>query len=212
MLPGLRSECIRDLRAVRNRRVAVVDQQRDIERRFVCGLVKRGECASRVGRFHLADRVATAVRLAQIKPAQLVIENSGVRDLDRGAAFRQRARHGKRRHLVLFVERHACGLHAAACRDRHLAKLNLRGVQRHGGRRVLHIHLDRFATAERGVLQVGREPERVPRRDHVARQPLRGGRSGQGKQSCQDDHDLPHGSKLPELGTRESRLGIGIAV
>ena len=61
----------------------VVDHQRDVEGRLVGGLVERRERAPRIGRLHLRDGVLPAVRLADVEASQLVVEDAGVRDVDR---------------------------------------------------------------------------------------------------------------------------------
>ena len=82
-----------ELAAVGDRRVGGVDHQRDVEGGLLRRLVERREGAARVGGLHLAHRVVAAVGLAQIEAAQLVVEDAGVGDADRGRAGRHPLRH-----------------------------------------------------------------------------------------------------------------------
>src|SRR5208283_905214 len=62
---------------VRDRHHAFVGNGGDVERRFVIGLVKRGEGAAGVGGFKLRGRVLAAlVVFSQVKTAHLVVENA----------------------------------------------------------------------------------------------------------------------------------------
>ena len=82
MLPAARTRRIGRHRAVRDRVVPLVYDGGEGERRLHRGFVERGKHASRVGGLELRYRVATVVRLAQIQPAELVVQHTPIGDAD----------------------------------------------------------------------------------------------------------------------------------
>ena len=203
VLAGFGPRRIRDLPAVRDRRVAGVDHQRHVERRLVRRLVEGRKGAPRIGRFHLADGVVTAVGLAQVKAAQLVVEQTGVGNVDGGGATRNRARDLERRRLVFLVERDRCGLRSAGILDRDVAKRDLRRMQRDRRRRRGERHGDRLAAAEGGLLEIRRKPQACNasarrRREAAAPAPMRPRGRGQPR-----SESVPH----PLTIASNSRLG-----
>ena len=71
-------------------------KQREIENRLVCGLIEARESAASVGRLELRYRVFPALALAQIKPAQLIVQNAGEENVNFGWPRGRFSRHRQR--------------------------------------------------------------------------------------------------------------------
>ena len=204
VLTRFRAGRVRYGRAVRDGRIDRVDHQRDVERGFLGRLVEAGERAARVGGLHLTDRVVAPVRLAQVEPAQLVVQDAGVGDADRGRSGGQRLRGQEREghRLGLGVRRHVGDMRDVRGLDQHLAKSEFSRMQGDGRGRLLDAHLDLGTSAERGVREVGRKPQPVVLGGHAGRQTLRGGWSGN---ECEDDgKGDAHASTVADAGVPAS--------
>ena len=154
MLIRSRARCVgRDL-AVRDRHIALVDDERDRERRFECRFVEGGERPPRVGRFELRHSVVARLALAQIKTAQLIVQDAAVGDVNLSRAGGDRLWHRQSRRLIVGIQRDGCFLSAGPGADRHVSERDLGGVQHDpvgGGRDV---NVDRFAPIEACVSEV----------------------------------------------------------
>src|SRR5208337_1452945 len=118
--------------AVGNGGVALVHNRGDIKGRLVGRLVKAGESHARVGGLHLRHFVLPAVVSAQIEAAQLVVEMTGVLDVQGGWTRGKLLVHGERRHLVLFVSGDLRGLGLATSGYGHLMKIDFHGIEGDG--------------------------------------------------------------------------------
>ena len=164
--------------AVRDRMIAGVDDCRQRERRLERRLVERREHAPRVGRLELGDRVAAVVGLTQIQPAQLIVQDALIGDLNPCRAGGNLDRDGERRLILGRIEGHRRGLRLAASDNLHVAKRDLGGVENDRLRRRLQRHVDRFATGKGRLRQIRLDGQIVVRRDDGIGQPLRVGGNG----------------------------------
>ena len=197
---GLGAGRVRNRRAVRDGRVGGVDHERDVERGFLGRLVEAREGSPRIGGFHLTDRVVPAVGLAQVEAAQLVVEDAGVGDVDRGRAGRHPRGHREGGGIGGGVEGHGGRVRPSSCLDGDGAEGELGGVQRDRRGRLIETHADLGPSAEGGVRQVGREPQRVVLGRDARRQALRGGGSSNERED--DGKGDPHGSTVADAGAR----------
>ena len=91
---------------VGDRDLSFVGDGGDVERRFVVGLVKRGEGAPRVGGFKLRGGVlASLIVFAQIQAAHLAVEDAGVGNVDGRRAGGQRLLDRQHNHFLIFFGR-----------------------------------------------------------------------------------------------------------
>src|ERR1017187_3787341 len=95
MLAGDRARRVRVYRAVRDRGISGVDDQRHVIGSLERRLIKRGKCAARVRGLELRNSVVPASSLGKIKAPQLVIQNTGVMDRLGRLAGRKLVRDGK---------------------------------------------------------------------------------------------------------------------
>ena len=92
MLPRHRPRRVPHHLRIRDRRIARIHHQRDIERGLQRRLVEAGKRPPRIGRLKLRHPIAPRLRLRKIEPPQLVVQNPRVRNLQRHLARRQRPR------------------------------------------------------------------------------------------------------------------------
>ncbi len=78
--------------AVGDGRVACIHHQRNVISGLESWLVEAGEGAARVGGLELRDGVVAVVAFGEIEAAQLVVQNAGVTDGERGLARGQVSR------------------------------------------------------------------------------------------------------------------------
>ena len=155
--------------AVRDRVVVLVDRRGKLERRLQRRLVERREHPARVGGLELTHRVPAIVRLAEIQPPELIVQDALVLQVYLRLAGRDLTRQGERRLLPRRIERHLGGL-AAATRD-HADRVerDLGGIQRDRLRWPLQLHRDRARCRQRSRL---RDSARVRcRSDSASRSP-----------------------------------------
>ena len=134
VLHDRRTRHVGDDLSVRDRRIVAIDGERDVEGRLDGRLIEARKRAPRVGRLELRDRVVARRALAQIEAPQLVIEDSGVADVDLRRSFLDGLRHRQRRRFILRIERHRRFLRPRAGAHGHVVELDVERVQHDGSR------------------------------------------------------------------------------
>ena len=84
---GIRNELL-----VGNSRIALVHNQRDIERCLLVGLIETRKSTASVGGLELGNRVAAFRGFTQIEAAQLAVQDSGEHDVQTSRACGNRSR------------------------------------------------------------------------------------------------------------------------
>ena len=157
MLHDRRTRHIGDDLSVRDRPVAAIDGERDGERRLERRFVEAGKCAARIGRFELSHGVRAIPSLAQIEPAQLIVEDAGVPDMNLVRAAIERARHRQRRRLALLVQHHRRLLRGRAGADGHVVNYQLERMEDDSRGRLSYLDADSLCAIESRPPKVDRE-------------------------------------------------------
>ena len=180
-LPADGAGRIADDGAVGDGGVAGVDDQRDVEGGLEGGLVEAGEGAARVGGLELGDGVVAAGGFGEIKAAQLVVQDAGVGDGERGLAGGKLLREGEGGLFLVLIEGDGGGLLVAGGRDGDGLEGDLGGVEGDVIGGLGEGYVDGLGAGEGGGFEVGREGERVVRGNNVRRQALGAGCGGGGQ-------------------------------
>ena len=200
VLAGLGAGGIRDLRPVRDGSIARVDHEGDVERGLERRFVDARKRAARVRRLHLGHGVLATVGLAQIEPAQLVVQHAGERDLDCGRSHRKRLHDRQRRGLRRRIERRAGLLRPTAAGHAGALELELRRVQCDGARRPRDRHPEGLAPPKGVGGEIGREPERVMLRDPNRIQALCSRGGDEEEQEKKSGECVPHATRVAAIG------------
>jgi hypothetical protein len=113
-----------------------------------------------------------------VEPVELVVQDPGEGQRDRGRARLQRLRQAQGAALLLLVELHRGGDGGPALGDAGLVHLELDGVQHDHVGGLRHLHVDLHGAPEGGRPEVRLEEEVVAPGHHRARQPVRVGVGG----------------------------------
>ena len=130
--------------AVRDGRIALVYNERDAKDRFVSRLIEGWEGTARIRGLKLRHRVPPPCGLAQIKPAKLVVQNSGKANMNLRSTRRNDSRHRYSRGFVFLIRGHRGSLFEIRRADPCLFKLELRGIQDDGRGRLLQMNVNRL--------------------------------------------------------------------
>ena len=157
----LRTRRVRDDVRIRDRRVTLVDNKSDVERRLESRLVEAGKRPPRIGGFKLRHGIVASGRLRQVEAAQFVVQNAAVFDAERGAPRGQRVVEAERYLFLLRIFGDAGFQFLAVDFRGHAREFDFRRVQRDGIGRLLQQNVDLLAAGEGGVAQIGRQRQRV---------------------------------------------------
>ena len=172
VLAGCRAGGVADDLPVGDGYVPCIHHQRSVVGGLKGWLIERRKGAPRVGGLELGDSVVALGGLRQIEAAQLVVQNAGVMDGQRGLARGQCHGESKCRLLFVLVERDSSLLLFAVSGHAHTLKGDLGGVQRDVIRRFGKVHIDKLFAGEGCGLEVGRKGEFVVLRADSLWQPL----------------------------------------
>ena len=175
---------VTDEGAVGDGGVAAVDDERNVVGGLEGGLVKGWEGAAGVGGLKLRDGIVAAGGFGEIEAAQLVIEDAGVVDGERGLASGQRARHGESGLLLCAVEGDRSGLRFARGGDGDGLEGDFDGVKGDGACRLPERDVDGFNARECCGFQIGRKGKRVVRGNDCGGKAL-GVKRRRWKQTCE---------------------------
>ncbi len=172
--------------AVGDSGVTLVDGRGQIESCFVGRLVETRESHTRVGGFHLRDDILLAFVGAQIEAAKLIVEMSGVFDVQGCGTGRKLVIEAKGRALVFFVQRNLGGLGLSARRRSHVMEVDLNRIQRDGGAGFAELEVDGLVAIKGVVGEVDVDGKGIVIGRRTAGQALRH-RCAAGKQADSED-------------------------
>src|SRR5215472_3807650 len=184
-----RSGGIRDYLAVGNYRHSLVRDHRYVKTRLVDRLIERRKHASRVGVFELGRSVfSTLVVFADVKAAHLIVQNSGVQDVNTDWTSEKRIVDLKCRGFLGLVRGDLGTLGASTAGDLHLMKSNVGGVEHDLRRGLQQSNLYRFIPFEGIPHKIGTETKSISVRDCSLRKPLGHSRESQAQNKKQAFH------------------------
>ena len=170
---------------VRDGRVFLIERHGHGERRFECRFVEAGKCAPRVARFELGHRVFAIVCLADVEPAQLIVERAAEADVNVRRPAWNDSRDGQRDGLLSRIDGRVGFLRASARTNRGVPDAQIRRVQHDAGDWLGRVNADRLAALESLVLEVDDERHIVVIGPDAARQLLGCGR----RRDAEPDND-----------------------